>query len=60
MRDLPIAVRLEGMTIGDLFGNVNEQMKSCAEHSYYPYTLTLDDDLCAPCIKEDFMKLMNT
>ena len=45
MRDLPIAVRLEGMTIGDLFGSINEQMKSCAEHSCYPYTLTLDDEL---------------
>ena len=48
IRDLPIAVRLDGMTIGGLFGSVNEQMKLCAEHSCYPYIpihAMLDDDL---------------
>ena len=43
--DFPIAVRLEGMTLGELFGSVHEQMKSCRLHSDYPYTSTLDDEL---------------
>lgn len=34
-----------GMTLGELFGNVQEQMKSCRLHSDYPYTSTLDDEL---------------
>ena len=45
IRDLPIAVRLEGMTVGELFESVKEQMDSCAKCASYPCTLTLDDDL---------------
>ena len=47
IRDLPIAVRLEGMTIGGLFVSVKEQMNSCTEHSCYPYIpihAMLDDE----------------
>lgn len=38
-------VMLEGMTLGELFGSIQEQMKSCRLHSDYPYTYTLDDEL---------------
>ena len=40
-RDLPIAVRLESMTISGLFESVKEQMRLCLN----PCTLTLADEL---------------
>lgn len=51
LKDLPVALSLEGMTIGQVFTSIREQVKGGLRHMDYPYELLndkclADDDLC--------------
>ncbi|MBQ3395020.1 MAG: hypothetical protein IJG55_01660 [Synergistaceae bacterium] len=51
LKDLPVALSLEDMTIGQVFMSIREQVKGGLRHMDYPYELLndkclADDDLC--------------